>query len=1587
MKRIVFFDTEVSRNKISDIGLISTDNIQLHTDSISEFIELIKNYEFIGGHNIFLHDIKFLKKNGIDILQEKKVIDTLFLSPLLFPKKPYHRLIKDYKLISDEISNPLQDAKKSMELFFDELKAFEKLNKKLKIIFYNLLRNQSEFKDFFLYLNFEAQTISDLSSFIHDYFYGKICENSYLDDIIKKYPKELAYVLALINADDKESVTPPWLAVNFSEVENIIYKLRNTRCEANCVYCRDHLNVYKSLNVFFGYKSFRTFDGEPLQEKAVKAAIDNKSFLVIFPTGGGKSLTFQLPALMAGENVNGLTVVISPLQSLMKDQVDNLERKNITTAVTINGMLDPIERSKAFERIEDGTANLLYLSPEALRSKSIEHLLLKRNIVRFVIDEAHCLSAWGHDFRVDYLFIADSIKRILNKKINKKPIPVSCFTATAKTQVIDDIKKYFKEKLNLELEIYRASTRRHNLHYKVFEKSDEKEKYNFLRNLISEKNCPTIVYVSRTFRAEKLAKKLTDDGYISKPYHGKLDKKTKKQTQNAFIKGDIDIIVATSAFGMGVDKKDVGMVVHYEISDSLENYIQEAGRAGRDENLEADCYVLYNEEDLNKHFILLNQTKISRKEINQIWKAIKDITKYKKTVSQSALDIARKAGWNDTIDEIETRVKTAIAALEDSGYVHRGLNSPRIFATSILVRNADEAIKKINASGLFTEKEKTNAIRIIKKLIAARSRKNAIDEEAESRIDYISDHLGIVKEEVISIVNKLKEAKILGDTKDLTALILKKDNTNKSLLILQSYIEIEKRLLKRIENKKIYNIKDLNDKIIQEILVASIDKIITILNFWSIKNYIKIKKQKFSNDYFYVQFRNSKNDLQNNLERRKSLSEFIIKYLFEKVKKEKNNGKDKIIVEFSVIELKNEFNKYHKTQVSPADIEDTLFYLSKIEALRIEGGFLVIYNKMTISRLKNDFRIQYKINDYKKLALFYENKIRQIHIVGEYAKKMLRNYKEALRFVDDYFQMEYSDFIKKYFPKEKRQFLIKSITDNKFKEIFGTLSLEQQKIINDKDSEIIVVAAGPGSGKTRVLVHKLASLLLLEDVKHEQLLMLTFSRQAAIEFKKRLLKLVGNAANFVDIKTFHSFCFDVEGRIGKIERVDDIVKETTQKILNDEVEKSRITKTVLVIDEAQDMSKDEFELIRALYQKNPGLRIIAVGDDDQNIYSFRKSNSIYLKKLADAKTAKKYELVTNFRSKNNLVEFSNLFLQCFKSRMKQNNIIAANKENGKILIVQYQTKNLINPVVDFVKNHKLKGTTCILTRKNDDAEKLLGALLDKDVNALLIQSNNGFRLSKLVELHDFYNSFDKNSPTISNDEWKKAKKMLYDTYSNSINYEFCKTLIVTFEETHPKTKYLSDLYDVLYESKIEDFYSIDDETVYVSTMHKAKGKEFDNVILMLDNYNLLDEEEKRLLYVAITRAKNNLIIHYNSDFFEKYKVENLYYVKDNRIYEDPDSIMVYLSFKDVVLDQFKFYQKIINNLKAGDALKASVEGLFIGEKRIVRYSKKFKQKLDNLIQNNYDIHEAKVNFMVYWYSQDDEKEFKIVLPKIKFIKK
>ena len=1560
MAGIVFIDTEVNpyTKKVVDYGAVREDGAVLHTHSKADFDAFVSECNMVCGHNIIHHDLKYT-----DLRNHPTVIDTLFLSPLLFPKRPYHRLVKDDKLQVDELNNPANDAMKARDLLHDEVAAWNELSANRQEIYYLLLHDTNEFGGFFKYAKYKSSLHQsflerilrgqpDWGELMLKEFKGKVCSHADFNTLVELYPIELAYCLAVVGADDIFSMTPAWVIRNYPQVVNVMNLLCNTSC-GDCGYCHQRLDAHSGLKEFFGYDEFRTFDGVPMQQQAVESAIRGESLLTIFPTGGGKSLTFQLPALMAGRNTHGLTVVISPLQSLMKDQVDNLAARGISEAVTINGLLDPIERATAIQQVAEGTANILYIAPEMLRSKTIERLLINRNIVRFVIDEAHCFSAWGHDFRVDYLYIGDFIRRLQEKKRMGLPIAVSCFTATAKQKVISDICDYFRTKLGLELKVFAANAERKNLRYSVLHADTDDEKYNLLRSLILGHNCPSIVYVSRTRKTSELAQHLIRDGIQALPFNGKMEAAEKVKNQNAFMSGEAQVIVATSAFGMGVDKKDVGLVVHYNISDSLENYVQEAGRAGRDPQMQAECFVLFADSDLDKHFILLNQTKLSISEIQQVWKAIKELTSKREEVSCSPLDIARQAGWGDEVDDLETRVKAAIAALEEAGFIHRGSNSPHVFATGISVRNMDEARKRLTVSPLFDEQSREEAARIIKSLISARATAEGRGAEAESRVDYLADILGMNKATVIRNINLMRQEGLLADTRDMQAWISK----STSLRNLDIILKLEHFLLQRFREAALrINYKELNEEALKAGLTySSVKRLRTLLHFLSLKGYIHKQEHSFSGSV-NVRLQASKDVTKARFERRIDICRFVVATL----QAGRDAGKDLTLVNFSIVELLRQFiasrqETLFSEQEKPtiADIEEALLYLTKTELMKIEGGFIVVYNTMQLGRIA-DRRARYSKEQYRLLDEFYKQRIRQIHIVGEYANLMVRNYDAALRFVNDYFTMDFRKFINQYFKEERRIQIDQNITPAKYNKLFGELSKRQREIIDDKQSKYIVVAAGPGSGKTRVLVHKLASLLLLEDVKHEQLLMLTFSRAAATEFKKRLIGLVDNAAHYVDIKTFHSYSFDLIGKQGNLDEAKDVVRLAAEMIGRGEVEPSKITKSVLVIDEAQDMGEDDFRLIQALMQKNEEMRVIAVGDDDQNIYAFRGSDARYMQSLISQNSAKLYEMTDNYRSAKAVVDCANRFVQHIPGRMKHTAIHSATGEEGKVKTLRslLESETII------------QGSTAILTRTNEETMQVAYELEQRGLHATVAQSMGGFRFGNLAEIRYFLKQLGRDDEiSIAKERWEEAKRRTLHSYSSSVCLSVIQHFFSDFEATH-RVYYRSDLREYIFESNIEDFVAADAQSVFVSTIHKAKGREFDTVYLLSKIPDNRDVNDMRAYYVGLSRAKRNL-----------YLVPNFPTASS--------SIIIPLSMRDVWLGFFIGRKDIVLRLRSGDSLIYKA-GYLLDERgfNIAALSASGKERIEAWTEKGYEVASAHVSYTLAWKPQDYDVEYAVCLANI-----
>jgi ATP-dependent DNA helicase RecQ len=355
-----------------------------------------------------------------------------------------------------------------------------------------------------------------------------------------------------------------------------------------------------TLKKSFGYDQFR-----PLQQEIIGDALAGRDVFVLMPTGGGKSLCFQLPALMR----DGLTIVVSPLISLMKDQVDALQTSGIP-ATYLNSTLDRDESKARWRGLHRGEYRMLYVAPERLMLETFLERALNWKIAQFAIDEAHCISEWGHDFRPEY-------RDLKNLREHFPDAPVMALTATATERVRADIVKQLKLH---EPRCYVASFNRPNLMYRVIPKSSPYEQ--LLAFVCARPNESGIIYCASRKSTESVARNLNEDGISAKPYHAGLTSSERTKHQESFLRDDVRVVTATIAFGMGINKPNVRFVVHYDLPKNLESYYQETGRAGRD-GLPSECVLLFSASDVAKqiHFIdekSESEARIARTQLQQM---------------------------------------------------------------------------------------------------------------------------------------------------------------------------------------------------------------------------------------------------------------------------------------------------------------------------------------------------------------------------------------------------------------------------------------------------------------------------------------------------------------------------------------------------------------------------------------------------------------------------------------------------------------------------------------------------------------------------------------------------------------------------------------------------------------------------------------------------------------------------------------------------------------------------------------------------------------------------------------------------------
>ena len=754
-----------------------------HPTSIRRIDQLSQGAAFIMGHNILNFDVPHLRAINPDLhLLRLPVVDTLWLNPLAYPRRPYHHLVKHYKeggLVRRTRNNPLLDSKLAFEALTNQVKQFRQAPPNVLAAYHHLCTSRGEPGADMVFTALREASRPDATNAadrIRNLLQDKACTAA-VETAIANIPRlgwETAFALAWINLEERDSSLAPWVVHQFPGAHRTIQALRGFPCAGpGCKWCQERHNPQAELKRWFGFDDFRpepsTPEGDSLQRKIVAAALARQDQLAILPTGAGKSLCYQLPALTRYDQTGEMTVVISPLVALMEDQVRNMQKVHLG-CVTLNHLLSPQERKENIDQVRQGQASILLISPEQLRSRTVNNILETRKVGLWVLDEAHCLSKWGHDFRPDYRYIGRWIAR---RYTGDERGTILCLTATAKPDVEREITDYFTETLGLSLEVVDGGAERTNLDFVVVQTTNA-TKMGHIRQILedeltSQTEGGAIIYCSRRRHAEDIANFLNSTGMKASHFHAGLSPDEKRETQERFISGDLRILAATNAFGMGIDKPDVRLVLHSDIPGSLENYMQEAGRAGRDQQ-HARCILLYTPEDTEQQFSLNASSRISRQEIENVLRALRRLEERAKektdivaTPGEILAEDTEGDFQRDTVTD-DNRVKTAVAWLEEATLATRLENEVRMHPASLKVSTLGAARERLDRISGLDRLSTNKALDIVRRLI------NAPPDEGITT-DELANLTALTSQQVQSMLGMLHQAGILSNDQAITCFV------------------------------------------------------------------------------------------------------------------------------------------------------------------------------------------------------------------------------------------------------------------------------------------------------------------------------------------------------------------------------------------------------------------------------------------------------------------------------------------------------------------------------------------------------------------------------------------------------------------------------------------------------------------------------------------------------------------------------------------------------------------------------------------------------------------------------------------------
>jgi len=1598
--RCALLDIEVSRGRIVHAGAVwhgvelrRTGKIDWQA-ALREIDGFTAPAEMLLGHNLTGFDIPVLRGIAPRLrLLDKPVIDTLYLSPLAFPEIPYHKLVKDYKLLSDARNDPVADARLAEHVFRDEWSAFARLAKRGERDILSLYRFcfagaqppqtllQQGMERLFDALGTRVITAVEAAEVIRRRLDGTMCSTA-LNEAQRQIISGQIDLLALafgaswLRVAGASSVLPPWVRLHLPVLPGLLDRWRSVPCDdLACGYCRVTHDPRAQLRKYFHFDSFRERpadkDCRGLQGPVTAAGIAGQPLLAILPTGGGKSLCYQLPALVRHFRRGQLTVVISPLQALMKDQVDNLIRLTGTdTAAALNGLLTLPERAEVLANTRLGKTGLLYVSPEQLRNKSFRDALLQREIGGWVFDEAHCLSKWGHDFRPDYLFAGRSIRELAHKQ-GVPPPPVFCFTATAKQEVKQEILEYFRKELNQDLRLFEGDVRRDKLSFQVQPISGP-QKFSRIKELLEENlgaaQGSAIVYAATRKGAARIAEFLQRENWAAATFHAGMLPSAKRDVQDAFLHGDLRVVCATNAFGLGIDKDDVRLVVHADIPGSLENYIQEAGRAGRDQQ-EARCVLLYDPEDIEAQFRLDARSRLSRREIAQILRALRRAKRNKRgEIVITAADLLRHAdGPGDGRDDedVGARARIAVAWLEREGFLARDLNETRVFQGRPRFANLASAAQRLDRLALLPDTKK-QWLAVLQALLNARQDEGLSADDLASLPEIRAVLASPPPEQgaddapglrVMRMLHEMADAGLLEEGMILSAFVRHKV-ARPSDRIFDAAIQLEEAVLDALEETApdagvdagtnighdsgsdawhSLSLRRLNQHLLDQGEDSNPEVLRVLLQGLSRAGRGagtaagRFELRHRYQDYYHVKLNGGWPALRAVAEQRRGMARCALAAITDRIPDGAPPNADTLVTFSSsdvVRQLRSDLFLCAPSGDIMAAIQQALLYLHELGVIVLQQGLAVFRQAMTIRLLHDDAggRGQYTARHYEPLQEHYQERVLQVHVMEEYARLGTVAVGQALELVLGYFTLPRADFMRRFFPNSGKQIERATRRESYDRIVTSLRNHVQESVVTSGLETNALVLAGPGSGKTRLIVHRCAYLLRVKRVPANSVLVLCFNHHTAVDLRQRLMELAGADARGTAVMTYHGLAMRLTGRSfhqaasaaanhdsGDPERQLDRVIEDAAQLLRGEIEIPAVVPDELrerllagyqfiLVDEYQDIDDAQYRLISALAgrtEQDPGrkLSILAVGDDDQSIYGFRGANVRFIRQFERDYSAKRHYLTENYRSTRNIIAASNQFIGNNRDRMKTGHDITIDRARqrepaGGLLAAldslaggraQILSVNSFTAQADAAVNEVRRlmalepaceaGDFAVLAREWRWLDAIRALLRQHGIPIRRSLDNvRAPRLRRLREVQLFFDALrERGSDMIA---FKEAGALLAglsggtapDADSGLWWELLCRQAADHLREAGDDAVPVETLIEHIEDSMAEHTRSgYIGSGVFLGTAHGAKGLEFGHVIIADGGWARWaerngTEEERRLFYVAMTRARRSMTL-------------------------------------------------------------------------------------------------------------------------------